>query len=474
MEILLVNPPIPFVVNKNVVFKRDVQVNLGLCYIASNLNRWGYKVGIIDSFASSLKEDEIVKFVKKINPRVVGISTSLLGLRELYSFVNNLKSFYKGEIILGGFAVSTIPELVKLLNLQYAIYGEGDQSMVELANYLIYQNGNPDNISGLIWLENGQINVNNYQPPENLDILPNPSYENFLTYINKDIILLCSSRGCPFNCKFCTRPFRKKAVYRSSKKVFEDVKLIKENYNPSYIIFTDETFTAERKRIFEICSLIEEEKLKIRWGCLSRIDCLDKEMIEKMAMCGLKLIFLGIEVGDENYRFSLGKHFSNKECIEYVKLLKAREVNTISFYIIGLPDEKLENIKKTIDFIKELDTDDIEVSIYVPLPRSQIYKRLENEDMISNLNWINFMLGKEEYPVYRHKYLDISELRKIEIKIRRKFYLSRKIFNKVFFFNRLKILFLILKESFREEILNPLIYLIANRLKNYLRKNEGV
>lgn len=466
IDILLVSPPLDGVQAKSNLINREIQYNFGLCCLATTLRSAGFSAGIVDGFASNLSEGDILNYIKKFEPKIIGFSTlTSNSLRSLYSILKKLKNS-KYHIIVGGHHFTVDPQIIKILDIKYGLIGEADYSIVDLCNYLLKRKSdvNIEKIEGLVYNAGGNLNINKYNGLEDLDSLPTPSFEHFLSRISKGTAYLSFSRGCKFRCFFCSRyGYRGKYSYRNARKVFEDILTIFRNNQHQYLVFTDETLTMEKEPVLELCKLLQNENLNIPFGASTRIDCIDEEILEIMVKSGLKTLHLGIESGVEDIRIRIGKPFKDEECKKIIKLCKKLGIQTICFFMIGLPEETISDIKKTIEFIKLLSPDDIFLTPYIMVPGSILYERLIKERYIKETIWEDYIKGESDLPVYVPKYLTMDTLRKLEIRTYRKFYINFKTIKKIILNkDRRKLALIILGESIKKEILYPIMKILIS------------
>lgn len=474
MDILLITPNMPLERPRYTEVMRKIQFNLGLCYIGANLEKNGFKTGIIDAFHHKISEEEIIQIIEKNKPKIVGISVLTVGLRGVYSILNKLKNLDDIEIVVGGYHITVQPQIVKYLNLKYGFIGEADKSFVDLCEYIINKKGSLNNISGLIYNDNGNLKINQYKWIDDLDVLPFPDYNLFLHPITKRLAHLSTSRGCPFKCFFCSNNIYRDTInYRSAEGVVNDIGIIINKYGYNSIAFTDDTFTLNKERVIEICRTLRKKNIKFNWGCLTRIDCLDEEILEEMVNAGLKVILLGIESGVEKIRKLINKNFSNKECLEKIDLCKKFGLEVCSFFMIGLPQEDLDDIYSTIKFSTISKSDHAYFNTFVMVPGSPAYKQLKDLNIINDNTWIDYMTGKITFPVYIPTFLTKDELEKIEIKAHRKFYITIRNIIKLIFKRdpfsyppRHILYYLIILEAIEKEIFKP----ILNKIKKFSRK----
>ncbi|MFH1229157.1 MAG: radical SAM protein [Candidatus Aenigmatarchaeota archaeon] len=273
-----------------VIVGRDVtltQPNLGVCYIASYLRSKGFEVQLVDEVSG---ED----FFHKIkNTDIVGLSANTLFINRAFKLAEEIKKKFNVPIVLGGPHVSALPEMsLKNPNIDYVILGEGELPLQELM-----EEKDPKGIKALGYKENGEIKINKeFNMIRDIDTIPFPARDllNMKYYLDKkdafpgmDIVSthLFTSRGCPYNCSFCSaNVVRGRGVrFHSADYVINELKYIIDTYNPQGINFGDDLFITNKNRLFEICDKMIEFgwNKKIIWSCNSRVDSLDEISMKK-------------------------------------------------------------------------------------------------------------------------------------------------------------------------------------------------
>ncbi len=299
MDILLLNPP----ASEPAKYKdATLFPPLGLFYLAGVLKRAGHKVKVIDAYALSIKRgytlSNLVIDVQSLKPSVIGITTMTINREIIRKTIKAIREAYKCSIVLGGAHITALPQEVAELGADYGIYGEGEDSFLELINK-IGQKGGIKRIKGVIY-NDGSFCKRDYIC--NLDEIPIPSWElmDFKLYgswrIGKSMVLL-TSRGCPYNCIFCHKPiFGNVFRAHSPERVIQEIETLK-SYGVGDIKIYDDTFTMNRERVIKICNNLIERKINIKWSCATRIDRVDKEMLCLMKQAGCYSISFGIESG---------------------------------------------------------------------------------------------------------------------------------------------------------------------------------
>lgn len=257
------------------------------------------------------------------------------------------------------------------------------------------------------------------EPLKELDSLPFPDWHLFpikkYSYSpalnKKPFLIMLGSRGCPYSCSFyCAYPLLGGKVWRprSVKKVVDEMEYLRKEFGIKAIDFRDPVFTLDKERTMNLAKEIIERKLNIIWSCETRLDCLDKEIIEIMHRAGLR----NINVGIESYDSEILKG-SNRLPIEYrhqeevISFCRKKGISMAVFYIIGLENDTKESIKKTISYAKKLNTLVAQFAINTPYPGTCFFENLKKEGRIKNFNWEDY----DEYtPIFEHRNLTSEDL----------------------------------------------------------------
>lgn len=391
-RILLINPPnsIP----KNSDFIINLFQPLGLAYIAASLEKNNYPVEIFDTLALGFDQEKITSSRKIIgldyqtikrkiidyHPDVIGIATPFsFQSPEAHQLAKVIKKINQKIIIIAGGSHATIqPEdILKDKNFNYLIRGEGEYAIVELLNRL-KNNRSIKNISGLSYLDKKGKFIHNSRglPIKNLDNLPFPSrhllpmekyheaaikgrvIEGMLAFGEKRTSIF-TSRGCPFNCTFCsvhltmTRMWR----FRSPENVIKEIKECVNKYHIKYFDILDDNFTLDPERAKKICRLIIKSKLKIKWSTPNgiRADKIDEELIILMKKSGCIQIKVAPESGSQKILENvIKKHLDLDMVKKTVVLCKKHQLSVEAFFVVGFPEETKQDIHQTINFAKEL------------------------------------------------------------------------------------------------------------------------
>jgi len=254
---------------------RSDMPNLGMLYVASNLDK-SHQVSIIDNKLEQLNDEDLVNKITKQKPDVVGFSGTIM---ETEQAVSVSRLLHEEEIITiyGGPNASLTPEKFAK-DFDFILVGEGEVTFNELLNAL-EENRKADNIKEICYIIPNGFKCN--EPPPfiqnldslqfpNRDLIPLHKYPREFKGLmhSKPIDVIASSRGCSFNCLFCSsrRLWQGIYRYRSAENVEKEIVLMKEKYGTKGIFFREDNFTANRKHLLEMCEMLKRQGLE--WRCL--------------------------------------------------------------------------------------------------------------------------------------------------------------------------------------------------------------
>ncbi len=352
---------------------------IGLAYVAGYVEDMA-DVKILDAQAEDLDISQTARKCKNFDLVVFNFGT-VTADRDL-KLCEEIKANSSAEIALVG-THSTFfhSQLVQDNSVDFVIRGEPEKIIYNLIS------NKPEKVKGLTWKHKGKIKVNKRELPiENLDsapfaarnLLPNDKYYDILTR-KSPITLMITSRGCPFNCTFCTARIYNGRIYRyrSAENVVKEVEeVIEQGFRD--ITFFDDTFTINRERVIKICRLIKD--FGVSWRCLSRIDGVDKEMLKKMYDSGCYKIEFGVESGDQNILNKMKKGVNINDVKKVFKWCDEIGIETVGFFVLGYSGETKKSIEKTFKLVEEIKPDFVTFNLMMPLPGSEIYDVLKPKE----------------------------------------------------------------------------------------------
>lgn len=340
---------------------------------------------------------EVQKTIVDFHPDIVGISAMTATLPTALKLAKIAKTVSKDvPVVMGGCHPTVVPmDVIKREEVDFVIQGEGEFSLVQLCDYLDKRNKKEiDSIKGLYYKKNGQIVQNG--PNEFIDL-------STLPLIRRDLLLypeiynlesynrIMTSRGCPYKCTFCSSPaiWKRKVRYQIIEKVIEELNYLTKEYKVKRFRFWDDTFTLNKKYVIEFCKKLKKSNLRINWMCSVRANTVDKEMLQNLKETGCTSISLGIESGSDRILKLMQKGITVAMARKAVKMIKEEGFILGSFWMMGLPYEKEDDMMKTIGLMRELDDlDHINFCTFVPEPMTELYDLCIREGFIDNdIDW---------------------------------------------------------------------------------------
>jgi len=338
---------------------------------------------------------EVETAIKNYNPDLIGITFMSTKKGSVENIINISKKLYPQTlVVLGGAHPSILyKSSLEQTKADFVVIGEGEETFSELIDQV--QNGRKkfEEIKGLAFKsKTGEIIRTSPRPLiEDLDTLPFPDRETLYkkeTYRSDDLSMIMTSRGCPYNCTFCSSLWERRVRNRSIPNIIREIKYLISTYKTQNIYFKDDTFTINKKRISAFCDALEQENIKINWECLTRIELLDEELVLKMQKTGMNYLKIGIETGSPRLLKATNKNVTLEQIKRGAKLLNRLNQKWSAFFMIGFPDETEEEIFLTWKLIKEINPTYISMSILVPYPGCKDYYDLEKIGAIQeNSNW---------------------------------------------------------------------------------------
>ncbi len=432
--ILLVNPPndLTLIVSN----KKKAGVIYppgGLLSLAACLEKENFPVKLLDLIAEEMDARSLLSNIKKSHPFFIGItscSPQIKGATSLAKFIK--KHFPKIIVGVGGPHPSAYYQnLQKIPYFDFIFVGEGEITLPKILKEM------DDNISQRGKYVNKKYIKKVYfgEEVKDLDSLPFMARhllkkELYSLGIYKKFVTIHSGRGCPFKCVFCSSPIERRRFYRgrSVESVIREIEYCVKVLKTEFILFTDDTFTASRQRIVDICNEIIKRKLKFNFCCETRVELVDEELIILLKKAGLSEIQFGVESGSERVRQEvIHKNFSKKHLKNALYLSKKHGLYSIAFIMMGFPTETKRDLMATSNLCLKLPINIIGIHFTVIMPGSDLYGIAVGERKISDDYWNKYAMGEvKEQPIYVPDGITLDVMEKIRRLTYKKFYLNVK------------------------------------------------
>jgi magnesium-protoporphyrin IX monomethyl ester (oxidative) cyclase len=471
MKILLINPQRMLKNPKN----QYTSIPIGLISLASFLQINGYETEVLDTIGEDLKNYEphnevyrcgmsnhkVCSVVENYKPDVVGISCSFTPrFPNVVQIARLVKQFNPNiPVVVGGMHATVCAEdVLKEPSIDFVIMGEAEVPFLNLLEKLKTPPIKGEDLHAVsfrvpegIWVSKERTLI------DNLDSLPIPAYDlipmekYFRSGVKRDSLTeekrqssVVTSRGCPFQCSFCSSQSMWGNVcrQRSPMHILSEIEMLLNSYGVKEIAFEDDNLTLNKDRISQLCREIIHRNLKFKWTTPNGIHIanLDLPLIRLMKSSGCKRLNFGIESGDEHILNDvMNKKISLSKIKEVVKMCSDEGIVTLGYFVLGMPGETEQSLIRTIEFAKSLSLHEIGLFVATPFPQTTLekmckeggylkkdYREIKAEDDIENQIFFETpMLPTEKLIFYKNVFLKEFYKKKV---FERPFYYTKRAF----------------------------------------------
>ncbi len=398
------------------IFSQFYSPRLGIFILGTLLHQRGWEVEVI------VEEWATIDFQHLQTADLVGISTITSTAPRAYAIGDRCRALGV-PVIMGGPHVTYLPEEA-LAHADFVIRGEGE---LPLLAFLEARSGQRDleTVPGLSFIKNGRIIHNPSPPPLNdLDQLPFPDFsllrESGRRLSERRVIPVETSRGCPFDCSFCsvTGMFGHQHRCRSTASVIEELR--RHNRRGNIIFFYDDNFTANRARSKELLRAMIREKFVFKWSAQVRADLTeDLELVRLMKKAGCHTVYIGFESVNPESLKAMKKKQTVADITRAVKVLRRQRIHIHGMFVFGFDQDDWQTVKKTVRFARRARLTSSQFLILTPLPGSELYNTLKAEQRLTFGDWT---LYDAHHVVFRPARLAPFDLQRAQIFGHRKFY----------------------------------------------------
>jgi radical SAM superfamily enzyme YgiQ (UPF0313 family) len=387
-----------------------VALRIGWADFAKILDEKRPKYYVTQVTAPSLRNDMYGAFLAKS----VGAKTMAFGTHVTPMTLETMRPFPALDFVLRGEPEMTLRELLDRLEGKTAsspkvakmlretskpqVRRVGSQTVTDTFPVGVADDGDEPyaSILGLAWRKGDEIIINPDRPfIPNLDDLPIPRHELLpldkqrMPMIKGPFTFIVTSRGCPAGCKYCIKhvSYQNSVRVRSAENIVEEIEYLNRLGIYNIHMYAD-LFTVNRQHVLDICNLLIEKGIKIKWTCNSRVDFVDEELLAKMGQAGCWLISWGIESANEMILKRARKGYKKEQAFKALQWAHDAGIKNWGYFIIGLPGETEESIQETMVYSKQLPLDIALFHIAAPYPGTPFfYEVVENNWFRPGTKW---------------------------------------------------------------------------------------
>lgn len=393
--------------------------NLGLGYLASQLEKYGHETEILDCAKLKYGFDDFRAFLTRRRFDAVGVQVFTCDFSSARKMFDIVKAVDSSTItIAGGPHISGLPEhtMNTVPSLDYGFCGEAEIGLPRFCD-LLSGSGKAAvaDVPGLVYRKDGKVLINERRIVEELDELDFPDWRLIDpktypvapqgTFTKRlPVAPVITSRGCPYECAYCGvesntgRRLRK----RSPANIIAEIEFLVNRYGVREIHIEDDNFTFDRRRVLDFCAMLIDRKIDISWACPNgvRLDTLDAELLKLMERSGCYSFAIGIESGSPKVLKAMNRKMSLETLKEKVALIaRTTKIRMTGFAMAGYPAETLDDIDETIRLTLSLPINRVQYSNFLPLPGTRIFSDLlkSGEISLDTLDWDSFQDNRIVY-----------------------------------------------------------------------------
>ncbi len=391
-DIILINPKSNVLHSFNFLIAKSIP--LSLAYIAAYLEKKNYRVKIIDEEVGEVTREKLLELVDHKKP-LFGLSCLTPTVSRGYQLADFLKSvFPESTIVFGGIHGTVLPEeVLSHPAVDLVVRGEGEPIIEEIICH--HRQGKDfKDILSCSYRSGSSFIHNPLAPLIDINSLPSIPYHLFDSKVY-DMGFMISSRGCPYNCAFCSQrvingnTFR----YRSTESVIAELKTLTEIYHPSNIVFLDDIFTVNKKRVRELCAAMIQNNLhtKAEYSISTRGDCIDEELLTMLGSAHFTALNMGVETASEELMKLINKKETVADIVRGIKLAQKYKFSIDTTFIYGIPGETRADRVASFRLAASLNPDKARFNNATPYPGTKFYNIAKEENNLNIVgHWENF------------------------------------------------------------------------------------
>jgi radical SAM superfamily enzyme YgiQ (UPF0313 family) len=371
------------------VFSKFKLPRLGLPLLGALLEReFGVEVKIYFQEIARIDWGEVM------SADLVGISTITPTAPVAYSLLDRIKKESEIPVMMGGPHVSFLADEALERGADYVFRGEGEEALVELVRQLNGGGGDLSSIAGLSYRDDDGFHHN----PDrgriaHLSSLPRPDLTLIEGFEKLRIIPVMTSRGCPYDCKFCsvTSMFGRRYRFRDTDDVMAELEELTARSPRASVFFYDDNFTASPAHTKELLRKMKEKGITPNWHAQARVDVVeDEELMTLMKETNCVNLFLGLESINPATLEAYRKAQTVADIERAVEVIHKYKIRVHGMFVLGSDEDDKETIRETVQFAKRSGIDTVQFLVLTPLPGTETFDELKRDGRIFVDDWGKF------------------------------------------------------------------------------------
>lgn len=348
----------------------------------------------LTSTPTSSNDLQVAQELKKVNRNIqiglVGTHSSVYPMEMLQAYLDNSINMNSSnrisiiDFVLLNEAEQTLAQMIAIWKDQFSRWKQvSREKHVKSIAFLLEEE---------LYL-NSELNITG-----NLNDLPLPARHLMrvksytMPFFDEPFVTIIPSRGCPFPCIFCRagKVWGKKVRMRSVDSVINEMEHVYSEFGITNFVFMADSFTFSSEWVIKFCEALLDKKFGFKWICNSRVDAVNDEMLSFMKRAGCQLISYGVESSDPEILENAGKKTTPRQIIDAFRMTRRAKILSFAYFILGLPGESIQTIKKSIAFSKKLGADYVNFHIATPFPGTEFYQFAKAHELLTTTDWSQY------------------------------------------------------------------------------------
>ena len=412
-----------------------------LAYLAAALDEAGVPVRVYDEAAAPEDKEGLVSTLRGWRPELVCLSATTVTMPAVERVSRLVRATLpEARVVMGNIHANLFYEsILKRGDADIVVHGEGEETIVELVEALSSPAPALEEVAGISFLADGEVVSTPVRPYiEDLDTLPFPAWHLFpiekyrlfnFARVREPATLVLGSRGCPFQCSYCSlKVMGNRRRRRSAENIADEFSFMLDRFGYRQMGFTDPIFPFSKKEGLAFAAEIIRRGLHREqvWITETRTDLVDLELLEALREAGLRRIMFGFEAGDEEVLAAVRKGADIDSGHRAARLARKAGIEVIGFFMLGIPGSTRQTLQRTIDYARTLDIDFAKFTVFCPFPGTAVHAELMAEGKIPEPeNWARYTSFPTPQcpPAYVPDALTVKDLMDYQLRAHLAFYL---------------------------------------------------